>query len=75
MMRIQFSRFLRKISFLGSRERALREKAEHRKRREDLILRAAEELFLEKGFIASTISDIAKACELTNGAIYLYLQK
>ncbi|MDC7225349.1 MAG: TetR/AcrR family transcriptional regulator [Spirochaetales bacterium] len=57
---------------MGSRERAAREKAERRKQREELILSEAEKLFLEKGFFATTISDIAAACELTNGAIYLY---
>ncbi|HAK45600.1 MAG TPA: hypothetical protein DCO79_06735 [Spirochaeta sp.] len=57
---------------MGSRERVEREKAEHRKQREELILAEAEKLFIEKGFLAATISDIASACELTNGAIYLY---
>ncbi|MBI9101563.1 MAG: TetR/AcrR family transcriptional regulator [Spirochaetales bacterium] len=57
---------------MASRDRVEREKAEHRKRREELILNTAEKLFLEKGFIATTIGDIAAGCELTNGAIYLY---
>lgn len=57
---------------MGSRERAERERAERRRQREELILSAAERLFLEKGFIATTINDIAAECELTNAAIYLY---
>ena len=57
---------------MGSRERVEREKAERRRQREELILAEAEKLFLEKGFTAATISDIASSCELTNGAIYLY---
>lgn len=57
---------------MGSKERVEREKAEHRKKREELILSKAKALFLKKGFIAATISEIAAACELTNGAIYLY---
>ena len=57
---------------MGTKERAAREKAERRKQREELILSAAEELFLEKGFLSTTISDIAAECELTNAAIYLY---
>lgn len=42
--------------------------------RERDILDAAEKLFLQKGFAKTTISDIAQACELTNGAIYLYFK-
>ena len=57
---------------MGSIERVEREKAEHRKKREELILSAAGKLFHEKGFLETTISDIAGECELTNGAIYLY---
>lgn len=59
---------------MASRERIEREKAELRGRRETEILSAAEALFLEKGFGRTTIGDIAAACELTNGAIYLYFK-
>ncbi len=59
---------------MGSRERVAREKAELKKKREEEILSAAEELFLDKGFTATTIGDIAGSCELTNGAIYLYFK-
>ncbi|MDA3958354.1 TetR/AcrR family transcriptional regulator [Oceanispirochaeta sp.] len=38
------------------------------------ILKASEELFMEKGFAKTTIGDIAAACELTNGALYLYFR-
>jgi len=57
---------------MGSQERKAREKAEHRKQRETLILAKAEELFLQKGFLDTKIGEIASACELTNGALYLY---
>jgi len=32
------------------------------------------ECFLEKGFRKTTIGDIARRCELTNGALYLYFK-
>jgi AcrR family transcriptional regulator len=59
---------------LGSKDRIEREKAQLRESRESLIYGAAEALFLEKGFNKTTIADIAKACELTKGAIYLYFK-
>lgn len=51
-----------------------REKAELRDKREQEILAAAEILFLEKGFSKTTVGDIANACELTKGALYLYFK-
>lgn len=59
---------------MASKERIEREKAQLREMRERDILEAAEQLFLKKGFAKTTISDIAQACELTNGAIYLYFK-
>jgi len=45
-----------------------------REKRESEILNASEILFLDKGFAGTTIGDIAAACELTNGALYLYFK-
>ncbi|MBN2658686.1 MAG: TetR/AcrR family transcriptional regulator [Spirochaetales bacterium] len=59
---------------MASRERIEREKAQLKEMRERDILEASEQLFLEKGFARTTIGDIARACELTNGAIYLYFK-
>lgn len=59
---------------MGSKDRIEREKAQLKELRETEILKASEALFLEKGFAKTTIGDIAKACELTNGAIYLYFK-
>lgn|GEM_PF-2460849 len=59
---------------LASKDRIEREKAQLRELREKEILEASEKLFIEKGFPKTTISDIANACELTNGAIYLYFK-
>ena len=59
---------------MGSKERIKREKALLKSQREALIYGEAEKLFLEKGFKGTTIGDIAKACELTNGA-FLFISK
>ncbi|MBB6480221.1 TetR/AcrR family transcriptional regulator [Spirochaeta isovalerica] len=59
---------------MASKERIEREKVQLKEMREKDILEASEKLFLEKGFARTTIGDIARACELTNGAIYLYFK-
>ena len=59
---------------MASKDRIEREKAQLKEKRKKEILEASEELFLKKGFPGTTISDIAEACELTNGAIYLYFK-
>lgn len=43
--------------------------------RRDLIARQTLPLFIKKGFKATTIRDIARACNLTHGAIYYYVGK
>lgn len=53
---------------MGVRERREREKAE---RREE-ILKAARQLFLEKGYIETTMDNIAGAVQLSIGTLYLY---
>ncbi len=54
----------------GTKSRREREKQQ---RRED-ILEAAEELFDEKGYEATTIEEIARRTELSKGTIYLYFR-
>jgi AcrR family transcriptional regulator len=56
---------------VGSKERIEREK-EHRR---EAIVRAAERLFLKKGLNGTTMDEIAKKCELSKGALYLYFAK
>jgi TetR/AcrR family transcriptional regulator len=55
------------MSTLSRRER------ERQQRRED-ILSAAEELFSEKGFKATTMQEISEKVELSKGTIYLYFK-
>ncbi|MFQ5472565.1 MAG: TetR/AcrR family transcriptional regulator, partial [Dehalococcoidia bacterium] len=43
-----------------------------REARERAILTAARDLFLAKGIPATTVDDIARACDLAKGTIYLY---
>jgi AcrR family transcriptional regulator len=50
--------------------RSLRER--QRQEREDLILQAAEELFLEKGFYDTSIDDIAARVGIAKGTVYLH---
>lgn len=59
---------------MGVQERRVRERSMLKSRREREILEAAEKLFIQKGFQKTTIADIAKSCELTNGALYLYFK-
>jgi len=53
---------------VGIQERKEREKEA---RREDIIS-AAEQIFLEKGFVSTTMDEIAESCELSKGTLYLY---
>lgn len=53
---------------MGSAERREREKEERRQ----AILSRARSLFLEKGYNAVTLDDLAAACELAKGTLYLY---
>jgi AcrR family transcriptional regulator len=53
---------------MGIQERKEREKEA---RREDIVS-AAEKIFLEKGVVTTTMDDIADACELSKGTLYLY---
>lgn len=55
---------------MGIEERKSREKEERR----SLILDKAKELVLERGVIALTMQDIAKATELSKATLYLYFQ-
>jgi TetR/AcrR family transcriptional regulator len=55
---------------MGIRERKAREK----RARQELILNAAQEVFLSKGFEQTTIEDIADKAELSKGALYLYFK-
>lgn len=45
-----------------------------RDRREQEIVEAAQKVFFEKGYQAATMSDIAKAAELSKGTLYLYFE-
>ena len=53
---------------MGVKERKEREKE---LRREE-ILKTGERLFIEKGFNNTTVDEIAQACELAKGTLYLY---
>ncbi|OGS33409.1 MAG: hypothetical protein A2293_03350 [Elusimicrobia bacterium RIFOXYB2_FULL_49_7] len=53
---------------MGIAERKQREKEQ----RIELITKAAEELFLEKGLTHTTMDEIAEQCELSKAALYLY---
>lgn len=53
---------------VGIAERKEREKAERR----SLILSTTRDLILEKGLATVTMVDIAKKCELSKAALYLY---
>jgi AcrR family transcriptional regulator len=50
----------------------LNRRRREREARERAILIAARELFLAKGIAATTMDDIAAACELAKGTLYLY---
>lgn len=55
---------------MGVAERREREKAARRSE----ILRSARELFYATGYERTKMADIAAACELSKGAVYLYYQ-
>ncbi|MFZ5552629.1 MAG: TetR/AcrR family transcriptional regulator [Bacteroidota bacterium] len=55
---------------MGVTERKERERAQ----RQAAILAAAEKIFGEKGYDASTMNDVAEAAELAKGTLYLYYQ-
>ncbi len=56
------------ISTVGTATRRRRE----REARERAILAAARHLFLRNGIAATTMDDVARACELAKGTLYLY---
>lgn len=53
---------------MGTQDRREREKEQ----RKQLIRACAQEIFRHKGFGGTTIRDLAQACELATGTIYLY---
>jgi AcrR family transcriptional regulator len=55
---------------MGIQERKAREK----RARQELILNAAQKVFLAKGFEQTTIEDIAEQAELSKGTLYLYFK-
>lgn len=55
---------------MGISERRKREKEQ----RKTQIIKSGEKLFLKKGLGNTTMSEIAKACELSKGTLYLYFR-
>jgi AcrR family transcriptional regulator len=55
---------------MGVIERKEREKEWRR----SLILSVGEKLFLEKGYSGVTMDELAKTCELSKGALYIYFK-
>lgn len=55
---------------MGIVERKQREKEQRRL----TILQKAEEIIIRKGLIATTMDEIASACELSKGTLYLYFK-
>lgn len=55
---------------MGTYERKEREKQERRR----TILRAAKQVFFEKGLVHATMDEIAERSELSKGALYLYFK-
>lgn len=55
---------------MGTAERKNREKEQRRL----LIITAAEKIFIKKGLVATTMDEIADACELSKGTLYLYFK-
>jgi len=53
---------------VGSRDRIKREKEQRR----EAIIKAAEKLFIKKGFEGTIMDEIARKCDLSKGALYLY---
>ncbi len=52
---------------------ALRKGREQAQRKGD-ILRSAREVFFKKGFLSTTMDEIARGCDLAKGTIYLYFK-
>ncbi len=57
----------------GQTPTAIRRQKEQAQRRKS-ILKAAREVFFQKGFMAATIEEIAGRCGLAKGTIYLYFK-
>lgn len=55
---------------MGISERRKREKEQ----RKTQIIKSGEKLFLKKGLGNTTMNEIAKACELSKGTLYLYFR-
>ncbi|AEJ61088.1 regulatory protein TetR [Spirochaeta thermophila DSM 6578] len=55
---------------MGTAERRAREKEARRK----AILKAARKLFLSRGFLETSMDQIAEECELSKGTLYLYFK-
>ena len=53
---------------MGVKERKEKEK----ELRREGILKNGEKLFIEKGFVNTTMDEIARVCELAKGTLYLY---
>ncbi|WP_053365065.1 TetR family transcriptional regulator [Bacillus sp. FJAT-27245] len=47
---------------------------EHREERKKLILEAAKEVFIKKGFNAATIQDVINASGISRGGVYTYFE-
>lgn len=52
---------------------AARRKREQKERRQ-AIIEVAKEVFFEKGFLGTTMDEIANGCELAKGTLYLYFK-
>ncbi|MCP4136094.1 MAG: TetR/AcrR family transcriptional regulator [bacterium] len=55
---------------MGLKERREREKEE----RKELVLKSAQQVLIRKGFLATTMNDIAREAELSVGSLYLYFK-
>ena len=55
---------------MGVKERKERE----RELRKDDIIKTGEKLFIEKGFSSTTMDEIAGACELAKGTLYIHFK-
>jgi AcrR family transcriptional regulator len=59
---------------MGIQNNLLQRKQTEREERVDRILEAARKMFLEKGYVKTTIRSISTASELSTGAIYSYFK-
>ncbi|MDZ5472187.1 TetR family transcriptional regulator [Bacillus sp. 31A1R] len=46
----------------------------HREERKNIILKAAKEVFIKKGFTATTMQDIIETSHISRGGVYTYFQ-